>query len=246
MPAPSPLGISVKEALDAIPGISEHPSGHSENLLRYLAPSGAPFAVGRVEQKALRFWCLPNPALREGLSVAGIAIEESIPKSRGASGRNSNLDQITEFKRQPLVWARVSSPAEAATLLGLLVAATREIPCAGTVEIGAPDADIPAAPVTVPVETPAPAYEASAAQPAEPAPAPVALPADHATPTEAVASRAPVEPEPPVASPAMPAAPPEPTPPIPAPPPQHGLPPPRRPSLIRRIFGAVFGRRHRG
>jgi hypothetical protein len=124
MPAPSPLGTSVQEALDAVPGVSEHELGHRENLLRYATPGGVPFAVGRTEVTGLRFWVLDSEPFRTALQAAGLSTEASAPKLRGSPGRNSSLDQIPEFKRQVLNWTKVTSPAEALAALAVLLAVT--------------------------------------------------------------------------------------------------------------------------
>jgi len=157
MPAPSLLGTAVKAALDAFPGVVEHPNGHSETLLRYVAPTGAPFAVGRTEVNGVRFWVLEDQAFHDLVLAAGLACETHVPKPRGSSGRNSNLDQIPEFKRKPLNWVRVTAPAESVSVLACLLATSSPVLIEPT-----PDP----APEVSPTVPPAPAPVADAGLPA--------------------------------------------------------------------------------
>ena len=159
MPAPSLLGTAVKAALDAFPGVVEHPNGHSETLLRYVAPTGAPFAVGRTEVNGVRFWVLEDQAFHDLVLAAGLACETHVPKPRGSSGRNSNLDQIPEFKRKPLNWVRVTAPAESVSVLACLLATSSPVLIEPT-----PDP----APEVSPTVPPAPAPVAAAETPVSP------------------------------------------------------------------------------
>ena len=184
MPDPSPLGTSVKETLDALPGMGEHPSGHTQNLLRYRLRGGPSIGVHRVETTSLRLWVLENEAFAAAARLAGFEPSLSVPPPKGKTGRNSNLEQIPEFKRKPLHWTPVTSPAQAATLVGLLFATMPERPA---------DAETP------PAVEPVPEPSAPVAAAEVPATAP-----DHTSPVDPAP---PMTPEIPVAQPPTPAAP---------------------------------------
>jgi hypothetical protein len=55
--------------------------------------------------------------VKSAIESEGFTCSRSEPKpvvgGRRGTGRNSNLDQIPEFKGEPLYWTRVTTPGEA-------------------------------------------------------------------------------------------------------------------------------------
>jgi hypothetical protein len=117
MPAPSPLGNQIELALTGAAGYATHPVDHSEYLLRYRTSAGTPFAIGRTSQSIVRFWLSANDRFRRAIEAEGFVCTRSEPKpivhGKRATGRNSNLDQIEEFKGKPLYWVPLASAKEA-------------------------------------------------------------------------------------------------------------------------------------
>jgi hypothetical protein len=117
LPKPSPLGIQIEIAVDASQDHTIDPAGHSEYLLRYRTATGIPFAIGRTSKSSVRVWISADDRFKNALEAAGFVCWRSLPKqpTRGsrATGRNSNLEQITEFNGLPVYWTNVSSPSEA-------------------------------------------------------------------------------------------------------------------------------------
>jgi hypothetical protein len=124
MPDASRLGIQIENAFSDR-GYAAHRSGHTEYLLRYSTAAGISFAVGRTATSKVRLWILPNDRFRLALGRAGFSCTLNVPKpsvaGKRATGRNSNLDQIPEFKDKPLLWTEVRSPSEALAVAALLV-----------------------------------------------------------------------------------------------------------------------------
>jgi hypothetical protein len=65
----------------------------------------------------VRVWMVADDRFRQAVEQDGFSCSLSTPNpkvaGRRATGRNSNLDQIPEFKDRPLYWTEVASPAEA-------------------------------------------------------------------------------------------------------------------------------------
>src|SRR5574338_737667 len=112
MPLPSPLGLEIEEALDRC-GYTVDRAGHTQYLLRYRTNTGVPFAVGRTAKTGVLFWLSADERFRTSIEARGWQVEKSepIPKKNGkrATGRNSNLDQIPEFKGRPLWKTKVAT-----------------------------------------------------------------------------------------------------------------------------------------
>lgn len=114
MPKPSRLGRQIEEAFTRY---LPHPAGHSEYLLRYVTSNGTPFAVGRTASNGVRFWIPADERLRSRIEAEGFICKKSEPKppeyGKSATGRNSNLDRIPEFKGKPVFWLKVTTPGDA-------------------------------------------------------------------------------------------------------------------------------------
>ncbi len=117
MPIPSALGNQIERELADSPRYRIHPAGHTEYLLRYQTVNGVPFAVGRTAASAVRVWISADDRVRLALEADGFRCMLSPPeppeKGKRATGRNSNLEQIAEFKNEPLYWARIRTAGEA-------------------------------------------------------------------------------------------------------------------------------------
>lgn len=117
MPTPSPLGTQIEEPFAKCADYITHPAGHSEYLLRYRTATGIPFAIGRTASSGVRIWMSASDRFKSAIEGDGFACSRSEPKpvesGRRGTGRNSNLDQIPEFKGKPLCWTSVTTPGEA-------------------------------------------------------------------------------------------------------------------------------------
>lgn len=117
MPRPSRLGSEIEQAFARDPRFPPDPFGHTEYLLRYRTVTGVPFAVGRTAASGVRLWLSADDRFKAALEAEGFRCTRSLPKPKEegkvATGRNSNLEQIREFKGAPLYWVQVTSAAEA-------------------------------------------------------------------------------------------------------------------------------------
>ncbi len=117
MPKPSLLANQIEAAIAGDARFKIHETGHSDYLLRYRTATGVPFAIGRVAAGGARVWFSADERARAALEALGLECTRSIPmppaEGKRATGRNSNLDQIPEFKGAPLYWTRVTRPGEA-------------------------------------------------------------------------------------------------------------------------------------
>jgi hypothetical protein len=124
MPESSALGIMIEEAFAANPRFAVHPAGHTEYLLRFQTTAGVPFAIGRTAASGVRVWMAADDRFRAALESDGFICvrNEPRPKAEGknAPGRNSNLEQIPEFKGAPLYWVKVTTPGEAVAVASKL------------------------------------------------------------------------------------------------------------------------------
>jgi hypothetical protein len=107
MPKPSRLGTQIDATLAKSAGYVTHCAGHSEYLLRYRTATGIPFAIGRTSESRVRFWISADDRVKKAIEAEGFICTRSEPRpiehGKRATGRNSNLDQIPEFKRQAIV-----------------------------------------------------------------------------------------------------------------------------------------------
>jgi hypothetical protein len=117
MPKPSTLGIMIEEAFALNSHFAVHPIGHTEYLLRYRTAAGVPFAIGHTAASGVRVWMAADNRFKVAIENEGFicARNEPRPKKEGkrATGRNSNLEQIPEFKGALLYWVKVNTPGEA-------------------------------------------------------------------------------------------------------------------------------------
>ena len=117
MPVASALGDQIERGFACNPRYRTHPAGHSEYLLRYQTLKGVPFAVGRTSASAARFWIFADDHFRLALEAEGfrctLSPAKPTVKGKRATGRNSNLEQIAEFKNKSLYWARIRAAGEA-------------------------------------------------------------------------------------------------------------------------------------
>lgn len=117
MSDPSALAVQIEAALGEWAGCKPHPSGHSNKLLRYKTLSGIPFAIGRTSENGVRFWIQADDRFKASIEANGFSCARSAPKparpTSRATGRNSNLDQIPQFKGASLYWTKVRTPGEA-------------------------------------------------------------------------------------------------------------------------------------
>lgn len=124
MPKPSQLGKQLEDAMMTLRHVRIDPAGHSSYLLRYRTLTGTPFAIDRTRQNGARLWVAGDERIKQKLEKEGFNCKLNVPKPRAvgsrATGRNSNLDQIPEFKDARLYWIRVTTSGETVEAVALL------------------------------------------------------------------------------------------------------------------------------